>query len=337
VKGKLALERVPLSSVPWSKLDTFADRTVFQTQAWLGYLEESQRAEPVIAAVLRDDVPIGWYTGALVRRFGLKFLGSPLRGWTTSYMGFNLVPGEDPATLLGALRTFAFSELGCIHTEVMDHRFGSGAGANDGYLASPLDGFQVDLTRPADKILASMNQARRHAIRRAPRNGVTVEQAHGTDFADEHHEQLCDVFAKQGLPPPYPASRIRMLIKHLEPSGNLLLVRARDPNGRSIATGIFPGFGRIAHFWMGASWRDSQKLLPNEAIQWFVINYWKERGAALYDMGGGGNYKSKYGGAPIQVSWLRTSRFAVMDRARTAILKWRKQLRAWRGKRAGLA
>lgn len=334
---RVALERVPLAHVPWAELDAFPDRTVFQTRGWLAYLEASQRAEPVVARVLRGDAQIGWYTGALVRKLGLKFLGSPLRGWTTSYMGFNMNAGEDPAIALSALRTFAFRELGCLHCEVMDQRFTTTTGASDGYLVSPLDGFQIDLTQPAEKILARMNQARRHAIRRAPRNGVTVEQAHGLDFADEHHAQLRDVFAKQGLPAPYPAARIRTLIEHVEPTGNLLLVRARDPRGRSIATGIFPGFGRLAHFWMGASWRDGQKLLPNEAIQWFVINYWKDRGAAIYDMGGGGDYKSKYGGTPVQVGWLRSSRFAGMERARSELLSLRKRVRAWRGRRAGLA
>jgi Acetyltransferase (GNAT) domain len=332
----IRLERVALARVPWPELDAFADRTVFQTRGWLSYIEASQRAEPVIARVLRGGTQIGWYTGAIVRKLGFKFLGSPLRGWTTSYMGFNLHDGENPVDVLPALRTFAFEDLGCIHCEVMDQRFVSGDGAAHGYLASPLDGFQIDLLRPAEKILAGMNQARRHAIRRAPRNGVTVEEAHGLDFADEHYAQLCDVFAKQGLPPPYPAARIRMLIEHVAPTGKLLLVRARDANGRSIATGMFPGHGRLAHFWMGASWRDGQKLLPNEAIQWFVINHWRDRGAALYDMGGGGDYKSKYGGKPIQVGWLRVSRFAAMDRVRSELLKLRKRVRAWQGKRAGL-
>jgi hypothetical protein len=333
---RLRLERVALDRVPWAELDAFPDRTVFQTRGWLSYIEASQRAELVIARVLRGNDPIGWYTGALVRKLGLKFLGSPLRGWTTSYMGFNLRDGEDPAAVLPALRAFAFEELGCIHCEVMDQRFTSRTGAADGFLATPLDGFQIDLTRSPEQIMAKMNQARRHGIRRAARNGITVEQAHGVDFADEHHAQLCDVFAKQGLPPPYPASRIRTLIEHVEPTGNLLLVRARDANGRSLATGMFPGFGRLAHFWMGASWRDGQKLLPNEAIQWFVINYWRDRGAALYDMGGGGDYKSKYGGTPIQVGWLRVSRFTALDRIRTELLSLRKRVRAWQGKRAGL-
>lgn len=331
------LRRVALASVPWAELDRFADRTVFQTRAWLGFLAASQAAEPVVARVVRGGRELGWFTGAIVRRFGLKFLGSPLRGWTTSYMGFNLAPPEQPEPLLGALRRFAFRELGCVHCEVMDRRFAASAGSADGFLASPLQGYELDLTQPLDALLAGMNKARRHAIRRAPRNGVTVERAHGVSFADEHYAQLRDVFAKQGLPPPYPVDRIRLLIQHLEPTDQLLLVRARDPEGRSIATGVFPGFNQRAHFWMGASLRAGQKLLPNEALQWFAINHWKARGVAAYDMGGGGEYKSKYGGAPIEVGWLRASRFGGMDEVRSALLRLRKRVRGWRGRLAKLS
>ncbi len=88
---------------------------------------------------------------------------------------------------------------------------------------------------------------------------------------------------------------------------------------------------------MGASWRDGQKLLPNEALQWFAMNYWKDRGIAAYDMGGGGDYKSKYGGSAIEVGWLRSSRFARMDQVRDGLLKLRKRVRGLRGRIQRLA
>jgi hypothetical protein len=330
----IALERVPLAAVPWAELDRFADRTVFQRRSWLAFLEATHGVEPVVAAVLDRDRPIGWFTGAIVRKLGVRFLGSPIRGWTTSYMGFNLTADVPTDALLPALRRFAFRELYCVHCEVMDRRFAPDAGAALGFHASALGSYEVDLTRPLDKILAGMNQARRHAIRRAPRNGVVVERATGVDFADEHYAQLCDVFAKQALPPPYPVSRLRELIRHVEPAGDLLLVRARDPDGKSIATAIFTGYGQRVHFWMGASYRAGQKLLPNEAIQWFAINHWKARGATAYDMGGGGAYKAKYGGAPIAVGWLRTSLLPGMEQIRAQLLVARKRLRKLRGRLA---
>jgi hypothetical protein len=334
--SELELKRVALDHVPWSELDAFADRTVFQRRAWLSFLTASQTAEPVVAALVRGRETVGWYTGGIVRRFGVKFLGSPLRGWTTSYMGFNLATDRDLDGALAALRPFAFRELGCVHCEVMDRRSPTHAGLANGYRSSTLSGFEIDLTQTPEQLIARMNQARRHAIRRAPRNGVTVEQAHGLEFADEHYAQLCDVFAKQSLPPPYAIERLRQLIRNLEPSGDLLLARARGPDGKSIATGIFPAYNRMAHFWMGASWRSGQKHLPNEALQWFAINHWRDRGIAAYDMGGGGDYKAKYGGKVIEVGWLRSSRFDVLERVRAELFTLRKRVRQWRGRRAKL-
>ena len=79
-------------------------------------------------------------------------------------------------------------------------------------------------------------------------------------FADEHYAQLQDVFAKQGLVPTYGVARVRLLIRHLQPTGNLLLLRARDAEGHCAATGIFFGMNRHAYFWGNASWRSSQTL-----------------------------------------------------------------------------
>lgn len=329
----LSLRRVKLEDVPWAELDAYADRTVFQTRPWLRFLELSQHAQPVVAEVRRGRSLIGWFTGAMISKFGIRALGSPLRGFTTSYMGFNLDPGVDRASLLAPLRDFAFRDLGCVHCEVMDRHIPTLQNVPHGYSQSTLAGYEVDLTSPKDAIIARMNQARRHAIRRAPRNGVTVEIARGRGFADEFYAQITDVFAKQNLPPPYAKSRLDHLIQAMEDSGNLLMVRARGPDGQSIATAISPGFNRSAYFWMGASWRAHQKLLPNEAIQWFVMNHWKDRGIERYDMGGGGLYKSKYGGAEISVPWLRVSRFRVLEDVRNQLLQLRKTYRRWRGSR----
>ena len=40
---------------------------------------------------------VGFFTGLVVRRYGIRILGSPFRGWTTvPYMGFNLRNGVSP-------------------------------------------------------------------------------------------------------------------------------------------------------------------------------------------------------------------------------------------------
>jgi len=140
------------------------------------------------------------------------------------------------------------------------------------------------------------------------------------------------VFAKQGLVPTYPVERVRALVKNLEPTGRLLLVRARDPEGKCIATGIFPGFNKTAEFWGNASLRSSQNLRPNEAIHWYVMRYWKARGVEVYDWGGEGKYKEKYGCVAHRVPWFTKSRFAVISGLRGQARKMfatKQRLQGW--------
>jgi predicted N-acyltransferase len=170
--------------------------------------------------------------------------------------------------------------------------------------------FEVDLTKDEDELFANMTGACRRCIRKAEKSGVTVEEAKDSAFPEEYFAQLQDVFAKQSLVPTYTVERVRQMVSHLYPTGNLLLLRARDPTGRCIATGIFPYLNEVMFFWGGASWRQFQFLRPNEAVQWHAMRFAKTVGLRTYDMGGGGEYKRKYGGHEIEVPWVRTSKFA---------------------------
>ena len=111
---------------------------------------------------------------------------------------------------------------------------------------------------------------------------------------------------------------MRALVRCLQPTGRLLLLRARAPDGTSIATGIFPALNGVAYFWGGASWRAHQVLRPNEAVFWYAMRYWKARGMRVLDMGGGGDYKRKYGPRETSVPFVRTSRFRGLGTLRTA-------------------
>jgi hypothetical protein len=65
----------------------------------------------------------------------------------------------------------------------------------------------------------------------------------------------------------------------------------------------------VMYFWGGASWRAYQGWRPNEALQWEAMKIGKRKGLRTYDMGGGGEYKRKYGGSEIEVPWFRKSKY----------------------------
>jgi CelD/BcsL family acetyltransferase involved in cellulose biosynthesis len=321
----LELERVDLADVDWARLDAFSDRSVFQAREWLDFLVATQGGDPVVARIVDGSEPVGWFTGMVVKRFGARILGSPFKGWTSGPMGFNLVEGASRREATEALFRFAFKELGCVHVELLDRRLGFDDADAVGAHCSTAYTFEIDLTREEDEIFGAMSSSCRRAVRKSEKVGVQVEQASPDGFADEYYAQLEDVFAKQDLSPPYPVERVRELIRCVEPSGRLLLLRARSAEGESAATAIFPVFNDFAYFWGGASWRSHQIIRPNEAIFWHVMRDLKARGVPTMDLGGGGDYKRKYGVRAADRPFLRKSRVRGMETLRNtaAYVYWR--------------
>jgi len=289
-------------------MDAFSDRHVFQTREWLSFIEAEQKADPVVCAVKAGSSTVGYFTGLVVRHFGVRILGSPFPGWSTGYMGFNLENGISRREAVDALVRFAFGPLQCAHVEVRDRYLDSSAAQRLGGTVHDFATFEVDLRGSEDEIFGRMTSACRRCIRKAQKVGVVIEEAGDVEFADEYQEQLQDVFAKQSLRPTYGVERVRALIEHLQPTGRLLLLRARNAEGKCIATAIFVVHGRMMYFWGGASWRQDQILRPNESIFWYAMRYGKREGAEVLDMGGGGDYKRKYGGDELIVPHVVRSR-----------------------------
>jgi hypothetical protein len=307
---------IDFDAVEWDVLDRFEDRTVFQTREWIQFISQTQRAKPLIAELREGKEIAGYFTGLTFTRLGVKILGSSFPGWTTPYIGFNLVSGASRTAALAAVEAMAWSRLKCLHMEVSDPTFTVEDGKSLGFTCDFYKSYRTDLRKPEDELFGAMDSACRRCIRKAEKSGVTIEEAHDLAFADEYYEQLVDVFAKQDLVPTYTVHRVRALIKNLRPTGRILLLRARDPEGKCIATGIFPGFNKIAEFWGNASFRESQNLRPNELIHWYAMRYWKRRGIEVYDWGGEGTYKEKYGCVSHRVPWLTKSRHELVSKLR---------------------
>jgi hypothetical protein len=304
---------VESSKVDWERLDQFNDRTVFQTREWINFIAESQGATPVIAALCDSGNVVGFFSGLLFSFLGVRILGSPFPGWTTAYMGFNLLPHVSRVQALKALKTFAFQDLNCLHLEVSDRFISKEEGERLGFSCELVDTLITDLTQSEEKILTGMTRLCRQCIRKAEKSGVRIERAQDDDFAVEYYEQLRDVFGRQGVIPTYGLNRVKQLIRHMLPTGKLLLLRARNPQGECIATGIYVAVNEVeAFYWGNASFRHSQHYRPNELLNWSAMRYWKQQGLQVFDWGGAdycGSFKAKFGAQPSSWSMCRKSRF----------------------------
>ncbi len=301
----------------WNETRSYRDHTVFQTPAWIAFVASAQRGTPVLAALKDGERTVGYFAGLIVKKFGLRILGSPCPGWSTDYMGFVLEPGASRKSALQGLFRFAFGQLGCAHVEVMDRHLTQEDLIDSGAPYRWYQGFAVDLNQSEAALFANLTSACRRCIRKADKEGVVVEVAEAAGFAEDYFEQLTDTFGRQGLVPTYDLDRVKQLISHLHPIGQIILLRARDRVGRSIATGIFPFLNGTMYFWGGASHRQFHPMRPNQALHWFAMRYAKAQGINTYDMGGGGEYKRQYGGREIRIPWVRKSKYGWIEPART--------------------
>src|SRR5205823_30226 len=78
----------------------------------------------------------------------------------------------------------------------------------------------------------------------------------------------------------------------------------------------YPGMNQTAYYWGGASWRQHQKLYPNELLHWHALRYWKARGMKTYNMVGIMDFKQKFGGTQTAVPVLSKSKYKWMAQAR---------------------
>ncbi len=329
----LTLQQVEASPHWWERLSRFPDRLISQTAEWIRFVQDSQHAKPVFADILDGSCRVGCFCGLIISRFGIKILGSPFPGWTTMYMGFNLEPWVPRWMALDALKRFAFSDLGCLHFEVTDRDSMREDGEHSGLSKHFFDSYETDLRKSEEQLFAELKPTCRTCIRKAQKSGVVIEEACGDDqFADDYYEQLKDVFAKQHLVPTYSRELVRLFLDYLYPTGQLLLLRARDREGKCIATGIYPGMNRLGHFWGNASFRSSQHLRPNQAMNWYAMRYWRARGAEFFDWGGEGSYKEKYGCHKVVVHRFCKSRIPILpllrDQAR-ALFQYKQRFQGW--------
>ncbi len=328
----MKIELLEPLQVQWDELDRFEDRHIFQTREWVDFVADSQKATPVVARLVNNGSVAGYFTGLVVKRLGVKILGSPFPGWGTPYMGFNMFPGTSRADALEALKTFAFRDLGCYHMEICDRYLPRELGLGAGFRSQEEDWYESDLTQTEEEIFARMAPSHRSNTRKALRCGVVIEEASDLGFAGDYFTQTVEVFARQSLVPAFDRERIEKLIQHLFPTGRLLLLRARDPSGTCIATGLWLGMNKLAFFWGNAMLRAYQHLRPNQALHWYAMRYWKKQGVEKLSWGGG-KYKEQYGVTPLLYSRLMKSRFQMIQLLRDGV----EHVYAWRHRTPRLA
>jgi lipid II:glycine glycyltransferase (peptidoglycan interpeptide bridge formation enzyme) len=271
-------------------------QTVFMTKEWLSFLEENGKGKPIILQITEDNRTVAYFVGVVFRKFGVKIMGSPFEGWATCSMGFCALESVDRMSLIPVVKKFVFKKLKCIYLEIVDTHINFEDVKKSNYDYLPQRTYVLNINRTDEEIFASFKSTCRTLLRQFERRGATISRVEPTmEFANEYYNQLIDVFEKQNLRPNYDRKKVIDLINAYQnnPDG-LLCLKVFDPDGKCIATSIFPGLKDTCYFWGGASYREFQQYRPNEYMFWYAMKYWRGQGATTMDMVGLRDYKKKF-------------------------------------------
>lgn len=287
---------VSLEDLDMDEFDSAPDKSVFTTKEWIEYIAEDSGAKPMIIRITLKNQFIGYFTGLVFSKFGIKMVGSPFEGWSTCFMGLDLNVDVDRLDVYTQLSKFLYKTCRCLYIEINDRFVDLKEADERGYVTLPANTLEVEIDKTDEGLFKIFKTDCRNFIRQFERRGASIEIAEPNDeFAEEYYHQIEDVFAKQGLVPTYSVDKVKCLFRHMKNTDNILCLQVRNPEGKSIATSVFFGFKERFFFWAGASYRPEQHYRPNEYMIWTAIKYWRDRGCKIFDMVGVRDYKKKFG------------------------------------------
>lgn len=327
---KYSVERISIEEYEREGFERYSD-TVFMTVGWIKFLEKNQKAKPVLLKIMDENICVAVFVGGLINKYGVKILGSPFEGWLTCNMGFVNLQDYDVNDALEVIKYYAFHKLKCLYVQIVDYKI------KPEILKKKIKYYSIDVlcvdgNGQIEKILEGFKPHGRRDIRAGLRKNVVEQVEFDHEFAENYYLQLEDVFSKQGLKPFYGMGKVLDISDTLN-KDYIYSAQVCDENSKSVATVFSFGYGKWAYYMGAASYRTHQKSLPNEALLWSYIEYWKNKGIEKFDLVGFREYKMKYNPKMIAVPVIYFERIPGILRIKNLAKNTINLIRKIRGKR----
>jgi CelD/BcsL family acetyltransferase involved in cellulose biosynthesis len=291
------------SAEEWERVcAAFPQATAFHRYDFLESVASSLNGTFVPLLVLLQGQPVG-VAPLLLRQLG------PFRtlNWTPfPYLG-PLVPDVLIPETLAALRTEARRQHAVNHQQCFSELIADRPA--DGFTELTDRTFVVPLAgRSDEELLAAMHATRRNEVRRAQRAGFEVRMAQSEDFP-LMEVWVRQVFAVQGLPPPYRPGTFSHVFDTLADAPGASFVSARL-NGRTVAVAIVLETTRRSFLWQYGVDPLHRSRYPHLLLIWQSLLRARNAGAIEFDLVGAPNkgiasYKSRFGALERQYSVVR--------------------------------
>jgi len=169
----------------------------------------------------------------------------------------------------------------------------------------------LDLPETSDILLASFKAKLRSQIKKAEKNGLTVELGHSDKLIDEFY----DVFScnMKDLGSPTHSKKWFTEIKNNYKED--MIISIIEHEDQAIGAGIVLFKGSIATIPWASTKREFNHLAPNMLLYWSLLKYSTDSGYKTFDFGrssydeGTFKFKKQWGAKPILLEWKEYRKF----------------------------
>ena len=144
-------------------------------------------------------------------------------------------------------------------------------------------GHQLDLTADLARLFANMDGSARQAVRKAERDGVTVEVSQSEQAVRDFYFLQCLTRKRHGLPP-QPLNFFLNIWRHVL-SHKQGMVALASWHGEKVAGAVFFCLGGRAVYKFGASDFRRQQVRPNNLVMWEAVQWLAQNGVTSLHLG----------------------------------------------------
>ena len=158
--------------------------------------------------------------------------------------------------------------------------------------------YLLDLQKDKEVLWTNLNKKCRNSTRKAQKSGITVTEISDKLFLEEFYKMSLSTFSKTNIELALPLNYYQALWDSFYPKN--LKILAAYLNEKPIAAAIFLLFRDEIYYWHGVSYREYNRLCPNNLIQWELI-CWGSKNYKKYNLLGANipsiaKFKAGFGG-----------------------------------------
>lgn len=148
------------------------------------------------------------------------------------------------------------------------------------------DRFLVDLSPTLEELRSALHSKWRYNLKRAERHGLQINHVHGPKALERFMPLYDEMLARKAFVDNSAISELTTFYADL-PESMTPVVLLCERGGEPVAGVVLSVIGDTALYVFGASGTSALKLNAGYLLQWFAVQWLRERGVRWYDLGGG--------------------------------------------------